>query len=95
MLLFPTFARATLKTENALLATKDTTLKKENASSANLTTPSLQIWDVELGTGIAKFALNALTTGFSMLIRSVCQFLTNAKLTLRMETARAAITDMT
>ena len=69
-----TNARLTMIVATALLATKDTTLRTEPASSPHSTTPSQLTLAALHGTGTIKCALPAQRTGFSILTRSVCRF---------------------
>ena len=77
--------------ENAPLATRVMILPMESVSFHHQIMLSLLISDVPLGTGITKFVFNALTTGFSMLTKNVSLFLTNAKVTTKMDHALHAI----
>ncbi len=88
-----TNAKLMLKTEIVLLATTDTTLKKESASFLTQTMPNHLTLVVANGTGTIRSAYSAQTDGSSTLTRCVPQFLTNAKLMLKMETAHLATTD--
>ena len=92
---FLTNAPHTLKTETVNHATKVMILRKENAFSLTSTMLSLLTLDVVLGIGTIKSASPAPTISFSMLMESVFQFLTNALLTKKMETALHALRDTT
>jgi hypothetical protein len=92
---FLTTAELTLRTETALPVLRDTISRKDNASSLNQTTPSLLTPDAEFGTGRTKNAFPALNGGSSTLKVPVFLFLTNAALTLRMETVPHASRVMT
>jgi hypothetical protein len=61
-------------------ASKDTTLKKDNASSLTLIVPSHLTQDVAFGTGTIKFVWPVQVTMSSTPTESVLQSLTNAKL---------------
>ena len=67
----------------------------ESANSLPSITPSPPTSDVPLGIGTTKFALLAPNIGSSMLIKSVSPFLTNAKLTTKLEFVSHATKDMT
>ena len=79
---FLTNAPPTEIMEPAFHASKDTILRTEPVFSHHSTMPSLLTLDVPPGIGTIKSALAALNTGFSMEIRSVFPFLTNALLML-------------
>ena len=84
-----------LRMELVFHASRDTTLRKEPASSPHSTTPSLLILDAPPGIGTIKSAFPALSTGFSMEIRNAFPFLINALLMLRMEPVFHASRDTT
>jgi hypothetical protein len=93
--LFLINAQLTTVLDTAALASRDMTSKTANACSLTPTTPNPLIPDAEPGTGTTKNASPAQTDGSSTLKKFVLQFLTNAKLTLRTETAPLATTDTT
>jgi hypothetical protein len=93
--LFLTNAKPMLIMETALPASKAMMLKKVNASSLSLTTPSLQTPDAEPGTGTTKNVFPAQADGSSTLKVPACLFLTTAELTLKMVTALPATKDTT
>ena len=86
VLLFLTNAHPMMQLETALLASRDTTLRKEPVfSQASITlTPLIQ--DVEHGTGTTKSVSPALKDGSSMIRKSAFPFLTNALQVMQMET---------
>ena len=86
-------ARLMPRTETALNVSRDTILLKENVSFLNLIMPNLQMLDVLPGIGTVKNVWSALKIGSSTPITFVCQFLTNARPMLRMETALNASRD--
>ena len=92
---FLTNVPPTMPQELVLHASRDMTSRKENASSLISTTPTPLIQDAVNGIGTTKSASLALTNGFSMIIRSACQFLTNALLTMPLEPVLPASRDMT
>ena len=75
-------AEPMLTTVTVPLATKDTNSRVDNASSQPSTTPNPLTLGAESGTGSTKFASLALTSGSSMLTKSVFPSLTNAQLML-------------
>ena len=84
-----------IRTETALPALRDTTLKTEHVSSLPSIMPSPLILAVPPGTGTTKFVLPAHSDGCSTLKRSVFPFLTNARLPMRTVTALLASRDTT
>ena len=77
----------TMIRENARPASRDMTLRMENASSLCPTTLSPLTLDAEPGIGTTKFASPAPADGSSTLTRSAPQFLTNAPATITTELA--------
>jgi len=95
VLLSQTNAKLMLRMEIVPNAIKDMTSKKDSASSLTLTTPDPLILDAVFGTGTIKCASPAQVDGSPMLMEPVCPYLTNAKLTPKMETVLNATKDMT
>ena len=85
---FPSLTNALQVTtkETALLASRDTILRKEPVSSQASITLIPLIQDAEHGTGITKSVSPALKDGSSMIRKSAFQFLTNALQVMQMET---------
>ena len=85
--LFLTNVLPTITQETALLASRATTLRMDNACSHYQTTRNQLMPDAEPGTGITKLAFHAQMDGSSTIRRSVLLFLTNAPHTIVLETA--------
>jgi len=75
----------------ALNAIKDIYFKKENVTIGILI--SHKIWDVEIGTGIAKFVWNAQLDGFTEKKKDVFQLTHYVKNGMKMETVLPVIKD--
>jgi hypothetical protein len=86
-LLFLISAHLMTTKETALLASRDTTSKREPVSSQASITPSPLTQDVEPGIGTTKSVFHAPKDGSLMIKKSAFQFLTNALQVMLMETA--------
>ena len=75
-------------------ASRDMTLSMEFVSSHHSTTLSLQIQDVQLGTGTIKFVSHVQRTGLKMLMESVFLLVTNALSMMLQELAQLVSVDM-